>query len=1641
MLFSVLSPTPDQVESAFACLTEAAWQLRSCRKVETLLRTGVQLTQSLFKGDRVLICQATDYGNVTVVAEIVGEEWRSLLGQKIAAAQLALSPTAIAPPEAGVAIDQVDASHLDATAIAALTAYQVKACLARGIWIDAPPTAAETTQLWGWVVIQQCQSSYHWQPLQGEALQHLAMQIGATLERLQWQAHLETVESQTAALIAQTEAKYQQATRACSIGVWDWDLDTNEIYLDPLLKEMLGYRDEEIRNHIDDWVQYVYEADLPAVMAAATDHLEGRTPEYRVEHRMVHRDGHLVWVLAQGAAQRSPDGTPYRLVGTDIDITERKIAELALAKQTQQERAFNEVAQAVRSSLELDTIFVEAAAAISDFLTGEVAIVQYLPAEGCWRHQVVYSQGNRQVTKQYVDVPDADNPFAQQLKRLEVVQVDNTGTIDDPINRHLAADSRYRAWLMVPIGVEGVIWGSLTLARSTHPLPWLTDEVQLAQRVAEQLAIAIHQANLYQQLQSAHERDALVLQSIGEGVWDWDPNEDVILDSDRYWEILGYDPQRQGLSSFVRELERIHPDDRAVVQDTAYRHLEQQEPFVMEFRMQHRQGHYLWIRARGQAVWNEHGHPIRMLGTIEDISDRKQAELDLQASETFRRQVMELAPVPLYIYDLELGQLTYCNPAYEASLGYSQAEIKALGKAFLPAIFPTEDHELITTYDQQLLADRTGEIFEWEHTCLRKDGSLRLLQNREVILTRRADGTPKEILGFDIDLTELKQAEASLIKSNALYESLTDAMPQYLYRKDREGRVTYVNSAYLRWLNITAADVIGKTVYDFYPPDLAANYDAADRQVIATGEILDLVEEHQPPSQNERIYVQVVKSPVRDGEGNIVGTQGIFWDVTARRQLEQALQVSRDELAMILNSLHAAVARFRLTGDVYDTITYDYYSPGTETVFGYPPAMLQHQPQLWRSRVIPEDLVNIIVPAVQELRSGKPYTTIEYRFRHPDESIHWIQETISATQATDQDDWTFTIIATDISDRQQAEVDLQQTRTLLQQVLDHLPVGVFAKTADTRQYTLWNPACTQLTGINRDDAIGRTDHDLLLPEQANQCIADDQAAIASHQLWERPQERVELGDGRSHIIHNRKVVVYDATDTPQLIIGIVEDITARVTAEASLRQREAEFRTLAENSPDGILRVDAAFCLQYVNPTIERRLALPQAALLGRPVTAFDLPSASQWQAAIAQAFATGQEQQLETQESLPAGDHFFQSRIVPEHNNQGDITSVLIVSRDITSLKQAQTALLHRANQEHALRMITQHIRESLDLAPILAAVVEEVQQLLQADRTLIFQLTSAHSGIVVQEQSRTEFPTILAMQWEDEHFSPNCYAFYQQAQGRIVQDITQDDWGDCLIEFMQSIGVQSKMVAPITQTQTDGTTSVWGLLITHACATRRHWQKDELTLLQQVAQQLAIALQQSQLHQQLLAANHELEHLSTTDGLTRIANRRQFDNTLTVEWQRAQREHRELTLVLCDIDYFKQYNDTYGHPAGDDCLIAVAQALKNCVNRSTDCVARYGGEEFAIILPNTNLTGAIVVLKQMQAAIAELNLAHDTHPTASRVTLSYGVTVAKPGHFPTVGDLLGRADLALYQAKQAGRDRYAVAPPIPLSSPTVMP
>jgi diguanylate cyclase (GGDEF)-like protein len=185
-------------------------------------------------------------------------------------------------------------------------------------------------------------------------------------------------------------------------------------------------------------------------------------------------------------------------------------------------------------------------------------------------------------------------------------------------------------------------------------------------------------------------------------------------------------------------------------------------------------------------------------------------------------------------------------------------------------------------------------------------------------------------------------------------------------------------------------------------------------------------------------------------------------------------------------------------------------------------------------------------------------------------------------------------------------------------------------------------------------------------------------------------------------------------------------------------------------------------------------------------------------------------------------------------------------------------------------------------------------------------------------------------------------------------------------------------------------------------------------------------------QTQQALKKAQARLEEMALVDGLTGIANRRSFDQRLKMEWSLGARMHHPLSLLMIDVDHFKNLNDTFGHQAGDDCLIAVAAALKSALPRNTDLLARYGGEEFVALLAGTGTEGAEVVAARMREAVEALKIVNET-AVGRTLSISVGIATYDDPRAGSGPALIDGADRALYKAKQAGRNRTETLPIVP--------
>jgi diguanylate cyclase (GGDEF)-like protein/PAS domain S-box-containing protein len=619
------------------------------------------------------------------------------------------------------------------------------------------------------------------------------------------------------------------------------------------------------------------------------------------------------------------------------------------------------------------------------------------------------------------------------------------------------------------------------------------------------------------------------------------------------------------------------------------------------------------------------------------------------------------------------------------------------------------------------------------------------------------------------------------------------------------------------------------------------------------------------------------------------------------------------------------------------------------------------------------------------------------------------------------------------------EKELRGQEALLRSMTDSSQLGFYVVNNRNDEILYFNHRFCEIWGIEHlAEKIeqGEIKNNDIIPDCVR-LIADVPAFAESCKPLQSEENRSTIEDeilfvdGRT--IRRFSSQVRDIYDRYFGRLYIFEDISDRIQAEAALRESEERYRSLITTMAEGIVLQQANRTITACNESAERILGLTADQMMGR--TSID----PQWQAVNEDGspFPGETHPAMVTLRTGEPQFNIIMGIYKPDgslswisinsqplfHQNQTKPYAVVTSFADITIRKQIEETLTQQAERERMIYAIAQRIRQSLNLEQILNTTVDEVRHFLQTDRVIIYRFNPDWSGVVVKESASEGWLKIINMEITDTYFVEKKGQSYSCNTTKATSDIYQSGFAPCHIELLEKLQVRAKLVVPILQGD-----NLWGLLVAHHCSSPRQWYPWQSELLQQLATQVAIAIQQSELHEQLQIANKQLENLVLVDQLTQIANRRCFDRTINQEWIRAIREQHPLSLLICDIDCFKQYNDTYGHIAGDICLKFVAQSLKQAIQRSTDLVARYGGEEFAIILPNTNSNGAVEVAQKIYQVIQEKNISHTASDVSEFITISMGIATIIPTGKTVTLNLIEAADRALYQAKSNGRNRFFV-------------
>lgn len=449
-------------------------------------------------------------------------------------------------------------------------------------------------------------------------------------------------------------------------------------------------------------------------------------------------------------------------------------------------------------------------------------------------------------------------------------------------------------------------------------------------------------------------------------------------------------------------------------------------------------------------------------------------------------------------------------------------------------------------------------------------------------------------------------------------------------------------------------------------------------------------------------------------------------------------------------------------------------------------------------------------------------------------------------------------------------------------------------------------------------------------------------------------------------------------------VVMLKDISARKQVELALQESEQRLEAILDSAPLAIFIKDLQGRYIRVNPAYERMTNLTQKQLLG--ITDYNLLP-------LAFAQICWESDQIVLREKLtvtfeesvpfPYKTRYLLATKFPLLDLTGRPYAVCGIAVDISARKQAEAALRESEERFRTLFENSPIAYFSLNSEGHYIDVNSKLCDLLGYSRE---ELLGQSFGDFWPESTKDSFPKRFA---------------YFKSDGMIRGEL----------QLMRKDRIQiTALLEGRVQHNTQGE-----FVKTHCIL----YNITERKRMEEALRQTKAKLQQT---------NQELEKLVNLDALTQVANRRCFANHLQQQWQRLLKEQQPLSLILFDVDYFKRYNDRYGHPEGDECLIKIAQAAQHLVYRPGDLVARYGGEEFIVILPHTNQEGAISVAERIRFAIHALSIPHAASEVSDRVTISLGIASVIPFAEADPEMLIEQADRALYLAKQKGRDRFAV-------------
>jgi two-component system cell cycle sensor histidine kinase/response regulator CckA len=925
-----------------------------------------------------------------------------------------------------------------------------------------------------------------------------------------------------------SEWKLKEAQRLGRIGHWEFDVQTGRIRWSDMVFEIYE-RDPKLGPPTEEEeAEYYSPEDAERLRSCAQQTIETGLP-YQIDVRLKLPDGRIKDVVATGAPVRDSLGRVTRLLGTVQDITERKRAEQALRESEERYRRLVETAPDVIYSLSEDgtiTTLNPAFEKITGWSRDECLGKPFMP--------FVHPDDLPRAVETFQRVLRGETPASYELRILS------------KSGEYLVGE-----FISTPQMRDGKVIGELGIAR----------DVTQRKRAEEAL-------------RESEKKYRDLINGMNDTVWVIDFDTTILDVNNAAARVLGY-TREELLSMKIPDIDRTLAPEQ--VQNLA-RNMPKDKIQIFETCHTTKDGRKLPVEVSSSLV--SYGGKTAILSIARDITDRKRAEAELRKEKAFMDALMDNIPDSIYFKDREC-RMVRINRKMMQSLKLDEVS-QAIGKTDVE-LFGEEFGRTTLASDQHLLASGEPIIGQVESRQL-EDGQINWTSTTKVPL-RDETGQIVGLVGITREINELMRVQEEREHERNLLRTLIDNLPDYIYVKDTEGRFVLGNTATVHKFGFASErELIGKSDFDLFPPELAAQYYADEQEIIQSGEgiynyegsALDVTKE-----EKER-WLSTTKVPLRDAQGKIIGIVGIGRDLTERKRAEEALRALSIRNEAILASVPDIIM------EVDDKKVYRWANCAGieffgEDVIGKEASFYFEGEQNTYDRVEPlfagdEEVVHI--ESWQRRRDGQKRL------------LAWWCKVLKDPEGKPVGALS---TARDITEQRRAEEILAQERNLLRILIDNLPDQVFVKDRESR-FLVCNSGVARRAGARRpEELLEKTDFDIFPREVAAVYFADEQRIMRSGEPIVEKEDVFVDETGTKTWFTTTKIPVRDNQGNIIGLVGVNRDMTERKRTEERLRLSDQ----ILQRVNALVLVADAEGEITYVSPSVKKILGYDEAEILG----------------------------------------------------------------------------------------------------------------------------------------------------------------------------------------------------------------------------------------------------------------------------------------------------------------------------------------------------------------------------------------------------------------------------------------------------------